>query len=313
MNYTLTNDVIWLPNQGWDSRIHIAVNGDLVNVFLLVTERYLLLVDTLLNPVTANALVEYARPYLSSRQLLVINTHSDWDHAWGNQLFAGSNALYPAPIIAHELARRELFHPDNVELLKSARVDRPDIFGPGPLGEIIITAPTLTFSHELWIDGGDLTVHLFSTPGHRDDHIALFIPEISTLLAGDAAEVPFPMIQNSADFPKLRASLTAMVELEAREVLYCHAPPAAGPQLIKDNIAYFDGLEAACRLALANGFDPNGVSAQDLPSAIGCELVSIMPTSGVWQEVAPGDYAEQHAEMLQYMMEWVLQSGESTR
>ena len=24
MNYTLTNNVTWLPNQGWDTRIHIA-------------------------------------------------------------------------------------------------------------------------------------------------------------------------------------------------------------------------------------------------------------------------------------------------
>src|SRR3954465_14657942 len=102
MEETYTNKIEWLATQGWDSRIHIAANGDLVNVFILITERYVILVDTLINPVTARALVEHAQPYLPGRQLLVINSHSDWDHAWGNQVFAGANAPYPAPIIAHE-------------------------------------------------------------------------------------------------------------------------------------------------------------------------------------------------------------------
>src|SRR5215203_2375645 len=201
MDDTLTNEVAWLPNQGWDARIHIAANGELVNVFLLVTERYVILVDTLLNPVTADKLVDFAKPYLSSRQLLVINSHSDWDHAWGNQLFAGPNALYPAPIIAHEKGRTEIFHSGNLDLLQSAQRERPDIFGHSSYGDLVITPATVTFSHDLWIDGGDLTLHLFPTPGHRADHIAIYIPEISTLLAGDAAEIPYPIIQRSADLP----------------------------------------------------------------------------------------------------------------
>ncbi len=96
-----TNQVTWHPNQGWDSRIHIAANGELVNVFVVVTERYVVIVDTLINAITAKALADYAQPYLSGRQLLVVNSHADWDHAWGNQLFAGPNASHPAPIIAH--------------------------------------------------------------------------------------------------------------------------------------------------------------------------------------------------------------------
>ena len=43
----------------------------------------------------------------------------------------------------------------------------------------------------LLIDGGDLTLALLPTPGHTIDHYALYIPEINTLLAADAAELPY--------------------------------------------------------------------------------------------------------------------------
>jgi glyoxylase-like metal-dependent hydrolase (beta-lactamase superfamily II) len=305
MDYTLTNDVTWLPNQGWDERIHIAANGDLVNVFVLVTDRFVILVDTLLNPTATNHLVEFAKPYFASRQLLVINSHSDWDHAWGNQLFAGPHALYPAPIIAHENARTESFHPENLELLQRLRVERPNIFGASAFGEIIITPPTLTFSHDLWIDGGDLTLHLFPTPGHSHDHIAIFIPEISTLLAGDAAELPFPMIESSADFPALRSSLHAMANLQADNALYCHAPPTIGPQLLLDNIAYYDAIEATCRAALSSGFNPDIVATADLPAILHCKFATVAPTTGAWEDVSERARTTHHAQQIRFMLAWL--------
>ncbi len=63
--------------------------GTLVDVFIIVSERYVVLVDTLINARTAAELLRIAEPHLAGRQLLALNTHSHWDHAWGNQLFAG--------------------------------------------------------------------------------------------------------------------------------------------------------------------------------------------------------------------------------
>ena len=74
--------------------------GTLVDTFIVVSERYVVLIDTLINRRTAEALLEIARPHLAGRQLLAVNTHADWDHAWGNHVFAGPSALLPAPIIA---------------------------------------------------------------------------------------------------------------------------------------------------------------------------------------------------------------------
>lgn len=298
-----TNEVFWYPNQGWDSRLHIVANGELVNVFLLVTERYVILVDTLLNATTAQALVDYALRYLPGRQLLVINSHADWDHAWGNQLFAGPNAPYPAPIIAHIKGAIRFHTPETIARLEKMQESEPHIFG-----DVVLTKPTLTFSHQLIIDGGDLKLHLFPTPGHTVDHITVYIPEISTLLAGDAAELPFPILHNSRDMPVLRASLALMAERNARHVFYCHAHPSIGPQLLLDNIAYYDTLEAACRAALARGLDTDAIPNADLPSALNCDYAAAVPTTGAWKDVSYYYRTKGHAQQLRFMLAWLQQT-----
>jgi glyoxylase-like metal-dependent hydrolase (beta-lactamase superfamily II) len=298
-----TNQVTWLTNQGWDSRIHIAANGDLVNVFVLLTERYVILIDTLINPATANALATFAQLLLPSRQLLVINTHSDWDHAWGNQLFAGPNAPHPAPIIAHVECATQFDSPEAFSTLTQMQKEAPSIFD-----DVRLTKPTLTFSKHLAIDGGDLTLNLFPTPGHTPDHIAIYIPEISTLLAGDAAEFPYPFACDDTTLPTLRASLAKMAGLNAATALYCHAPPTIGPQLIHDNIAYFDALEAACRAALARGVDPTQIPDQELAAALDCEFTSVAPSTGIWAEVSLNARTAGHAEQLRLMLTWLTQS-----
>lgn len=298
-----TNDVKWLANQGWDPRIHIAANGELVNVFLLVTQRFVVIVDTLINPTTAHALVEYAQPYLPGRQLLVINSHSDWDHAWGNQLFAGPNAPYLAPVIAHVAATSQYNGSEKIDSLQKMRSEQPGIFD-----DVEITRPTITFHSRLEIDGGDLTLHLFPTPGHSPDHIAIYVPEISTLLAGDAAEIPYPIVHNALDLPVLRASLAAMASLHPQMAFYCHASPSAGPQLLHDNIAYYDAMEAACRTALARSLDIAHIPDAVLPAALACKFADVTPNTGEWETVSPYSRTERHGQQLRLMWEWIEQS-----
>jgi len=264
MSHTNTLDLI--ANQGWDERILVCRNGGLVDTFIIVTERYVVLVDTVINPATARAMVEYARPYLvDGRQLLVVNTHADYDHAWGNQIFAGPQAEYPAPIIATRLCAAQFQSTATAASLQQRQSQEPAIFG-----EVILTPPTILFDEQLLIDGGDLTLVLFATPGHTPDHLALYIPEIATLLAADGAELPFPLARTVDGLPIMRRSLAQMAALNPKTVLYCHAPVMIGPQLLADNIAYFDQLEARCRAALAQGTP--AVSPNILPNILPNEV-----------------------------------------
>ncbi len=300
-----TESVELLPNGGWDERILACRNGDLVTVFIVVTARFVVIVDTLINPATAQQLVGYARPYLSGRQLLVVNTHADYDHAWGNQLFAGPDAPYPAPILAHSRCAARLRSDDDAQDLAEMQAEEAGIFGT-----VTLTPPTITFDSTLSIDGGDLTLQLFPTPGHTPDHISLYIPEIRTLLPGDAVELPFPLTHSLDGLPQMRAAQVALAGMEADTVLYCHAPVDIGPRLLHDNLAYFDALETACRAALAQNPDLDPEQVDD-PAAIGCVYDDMTPQGGAWDTVDPSYRTEAHTEQVQTMLAWLQKSGDN--
>src|SRR5689334_21249013 len=159
----------------------------MVDCFIIVCDRYVILVDTMINPQTASAMLEIAGDYLvDGRQLLVINTHADFDHCWGNQIFVGPDAQYAAPIIATRRCYDRFIGPERHGKVEQMQADEPDVYG-----DVVLTPPTILFDDQLFIDGGDLSLRLFLTPGHQPDHIAILIPEAGLLLAGDAAEMPF--------------------------------------------------------------------------------------------------------------------------
>ena len=47
-----TNNVTPVENQGWDERILVFANDELVQTFIVITNRYVVIVDTLINEVT---------------------------------------------------------------------------------------------------------------------------------------------------------------------------------------------------------------------------------------------------------------------
>ena len=95
-----TNDVQFVTNEGWDERILVCRNAPLVDTFIVVTARYVVLVDTMINPATAEKMMERAKEHLvDGRLLLVVNTHADYDHCWGNQLFAGPRSHNRQPAL----------------------------------------------------------------------------------------------------------------------------------------------------------------------------------------------------------------------
>lgn len=295
------NHLQLVPNQGWDERILICRNDPLVDIFIVVTARYVVLVDTLINPTTARAMFDYAQPHLTqSRQLLVVNTHADYDHCWGNQIFAGPQALYPAPILAHQRCAQRFHEAEAQEVLQEMQAQEPAIFG-----EVVLTPPTLTFADRLQIDGGDLTLELFPTPGHTPDHIALYIPEIKTLLAADAAEVPFPAARSVEGLPLMRQSLATLAALNATTVLYCHAAETLGAQVLHANIVYFDKLEAACRTALARGVSAIPAEDVDVAGLVGCTYADATPANPHWQGVHEYYPTRGHAQQMRMMLAWL--------
>jgi glyoxylase-like metal-dependent hydrolase (beta-lactamase superfamily II) len=292
-----TNHVEQVPNEGWDERVLVFRNEPLVDTFMVITERYAVVVDTMINPATAVILRSHAQQYLINRQLLVVNTHADYDHAWGNQVF-------DAPIIATRACADLMRSAEARGMLATMQANEPDIFDG-----LVLTPPTILFDDKLIIDGGDLTLELFATPGHTTDHLAIYIPEIRTLLAADAAELPYPVARTNAGLPAMRQSLAELVARDAESVLYCHAPVTIGPQLLHDNIAYFDKLEEHCRVALSVGLPANPPADTDLAAMISLPYVTAVPATQRWQEVHPYYQTTGHANQIRAMLEYLQSVG----
>ncbi|NJO81425.1 MAG: MBL fold metallo-hydrolase [Blastochloris sp.] len=300
---THTDSVELVPNNGWDSRILVCRCGTLVDTFIVVTAHYVVLIDTMINKATASALLAIAAPHLAGRQLLVINTHADWDHAWGNHMFTSPNGTFPAPIIAAQQCAMRFRNPAMREKLVSMREG-----APGRFDDVQLTPPTLLFDQQFTIDGGDLTLELFATPGHKADHIAIYLPEIRTLLAGDAAELPFPFVESAASLPLLRDSLARMVALEPTYALYCHAPVTSGPAVLAQNIAYFDLIEQRCRTALTNGISLTLVDDTNVEDLVKFPYEEAIPTDMDANALADF-YRSGHRGALRTMLEYLSNSG----
>ncbi len=282
-----------VANTGWDERLRLFRAGNEVDTCVLVTQRYVVVVDTMATPELATAIVESVRPTLAGRHLLVINTHADYDHCWGNAVFAAPDGPYPAPIIAHEQAKQRLRSAEAREYLtKRQQAD-------ARFANVRLVEPTITFTSGLQIDGGDLTLELIPTPGHTEDHISIWIPELRLLLAGDAAEQPFPFVEDAAALPILRRSLAKLAALDATVVIPCHGG-TTDPGLVTRNLAYFDALERRLRSALASGLvPPDWREREDLPTLIGLPFEEAVQQAGTKPEDVADFYRSFHLAAVQ--------------
>lgn len=222
---------------GLDPRIVILRAGDEVDAVFVRAERFDVLIDTLSTPEDCRAALELVAAHFgtarAARPMVVVNSHMDWDHFWGNSVVAGRH-----PIIAHAEALKRLADPSaTATLAESIAEDRR-------FNSTSIVPPDMTFSGAMTLHGGDLSFELIHTPGHTPDHMSVWIPELRTCLAVDAVEWPIPEVwsKNSSDLRELRASLRRIEALDATFVITAHGRNCS-PALVADNIAYFDALE----------------------------------------------------------------------
>lgn len=110
------------------------------------TERFNALIDTLGTPELCRTALDLLEEKAEARALIVVNSHMDWDHFWGNAAIAGR-----APIIAHAAALDRLRDPTTQQVLtdKAGEESR--------FRDVDIIGPDITFSGSMVLNGGDLT------------------------------------------------------------------------------------------------------------------------------------------------------------
>ena len=296
-----TGDVTFVPQMSADSRIrvfrrYLAIEGEFdgmdVDAYVVITDRYVVVLNTLLCPEDVGAMMQAVQDELPGRQVLVVDSHADWDHCWGNAYFTGEHA---ASIIAHDYCRTRL-------LSAEAKAGLADYQQRYPLFHSVrLVPPTMTFDHQFTIVGGDLTIELLPAPGHHPDHIAAWIPELRLLLAFDAVEMPLPIIEDAAGVQPMFNTLERFLALQPERVLCSHGKTTS-PALISTNLAYLREIERRSR-AMLSTHSPDNAELEHASQLIGYPFEEIVPPN---EEVDRTFYTWAHESNTRNIIQWLM-------
>ncbi|MCL2171848.1 MAG: MBL fold metallo-hydrolase [Defluviitaleaceae bacterium] len=155
-----------------------------LNLGLIIGDCRNYIIDTGLGSGSVWPILEYIGS--DGKPIVVINTHSCWDHHWGNWVFADSL------IIAHAHCRDALAQHWDAQVAE---------YGEYIAGELSKCLPNLTFSDRL--DFRDDGIAIFHTPGHTPCSISVYDTLERVLYVGDnigdTADKPVPEIFTDID------------------------------------------------------------------------------------------------------------------
>jgi glyoxylase-like metal-dependent hydrolase (beta-lactamase superfamily II) len=191
------------------------------NVYVIIGNSYIFICDTYLGPDYMVEVKEYIYKDKGVRQLpiIVFNSHSDWDHIWGNSAFSSSI------IIAHQKCR------ENIDLEWEKGYQKHHKYAKGLVQKVL---PNLTFTGELTFP--EEGIKFFYTPGHTRDSASCLDIQEKILFVGDNVEAPHPYFQ-TADRGLYLSTLNSYLEMDLDWIIPGHGEPC-GKDLVIENIEY---------------------------------------------------------------------------
>jgi glyoxylase-like metal-dependent hydrolase (beta-lactamase superfamily II) len=214
----------------FDDGIYLASRpldgGPDVRAALLLGQRRAVVIDTMTCPEDMAPLLALIAAH--GRPHLVVNTHADWDHFWGNAAFPG------VPLVGHCLSRERILKPD------TQKIDELRARNPAQFANAALLPPDLIFETAMAIDLGGLTLELHHLPGHTQDCLVAYVPERRLLYAGDCAEDPFPLLF-SGPLDGWIEGLRAWAERDIATVVPAHGR-IAGVELLRENADYLESV-----------------------------------------------------------------------
>ncbi|MFW9990479.1 MAG: MBL fold metallo-hydrolase [Candidatus Odinarchaeota archaeon] len=193
------------------------------NIYLINGNNHLFLCDTFLGPESMVEVKEYMDSHFTAKPIIVFNSHSDWDHHWGNCAFPNSI------IIAHRICRDKILEKGEKSLMSLKRYHR---------GKITITPPNLVFEER--ISFPDEEVEFFYSPGHTKDSASCIDNRDGVLFAGDNIEQPIPYITDR-DLSYYLKTLQDYLNLKIKSIIPGHGN-VSDINLLKVNISYLESF-----------------------------------------------------------------------
>ena len=193
--------------------------------YLKVTDKKIILTDTHLGKKSMKPIIDYIKENgWGNKEIIVFNSHSDWDHIWGNCAFKDSK------IISHKLCK-EIIEKEGESVLKEKSSYK--------MGEVKIVKPNIIFDDEYELK--DQKVKFKYTPSHTKDSACLYDYENSIIYVGDVLEKPIPFIR-TLDLDKYINVLKWIKNLEVDTIITAHSG-IVKEKLIDETIEYLKNLK----------------------------------------------------------------------
>jgi glyoxylase-like metal-dependent hydrolase (beta-lactamase superfamily II) len=159
-------------------------------------------VDTRCSAAEAREVAEQIRRFTSAPVRWVVNTHTHFDHTWGNAQFVAPRQDPPARIWGHASlpARFDRADPALAELLTTLAAHGPE--WAARVAELELVPPTDLVHESATIDLGGRQLELrHHGRGHTDGDLWIRIPDAGVVLAGDLVEESGPPAFGADSFP----------------------------------------------------------------------------------------------------------------
>ncbi|KGN02983.1 Zn-dependent hydrolase [Clostridium novyi A str. 4570] len=147
------------------------------NVYVINADKHIFICDTFLGPKYMKKIIKFIDENLKPKPIVVFNSHSDWDHIWGNCYF--KNNL----IVSHVKCRENIKKIGDLELKEYEEFHDEDVK---------ILLPNLTFKKRLSFS--EDMVEFFYSPGHTECSASCFDEKDNVLFVGDNVERPNPYL-----------------------------------------------------------------------------------------------------------------------
>lgn len=243
------------------------------NTGLVIGDGTSLLVDTLWDPRLTRRMLAAIAPLTPNAPIeMLVNTHSDGDHWWGNQELASIE------IVATETAAGLMRTQSPGEMKRFGALARTlRLAGSLPLpyprrdaiatiaayaGEALrpfafdgirLVPPTRTFSGELDLDVGGRQVRLIEVgPAHTPGDLVVWVPDAKVAITADILFIGVTPIMWAGPVEGWIAALELLLELGATRFVPGHGP-ICGPDDVQRLIDYWRWLDPTARTHLEGG------------------------------------------------------------
>ena len=236
-----------------DNGVYACLYSGLTNAGFIIGDDGVLVIDSLRVPSFARGLISDIKTVTSKPVRYVVDTHSHWDHSWGNEEFPDST------IIGHQNCYNEMVDVEWNDAWRKKVINANDPWSK-EAGLVNITPPNLTFdtSMKLYLAGREIQLLYFGR-AHTSGDTFIYLPAERIVFTGDVAQdagMPFLGDSYPEEWPETDDKL---VDLAVDRFVSGHGP-IGNHKAMSESRDFMHKFVNTIKMAKEEGQDENAAS-----------------------------------------------------